>query len=137
MNWSTLDIKQKKCILKWFIRFGNAVEVQLQWRQEYETEPPTHLTIKSITDKFEVHGMICDIHKERSGRPHTAASSALVLERFVTSPQKYATQCAHEVGLSSTSVQRILKAAKWKVYIPRLLQAIKDDDPDHRLQFCE
>ena len=26
---------------------------------------------------------------------------------------------------------------KWKVYIPRLLHAINDDDPDSRMQFCE
>ena len=36
-----------------------------------------------------------------------------------------------------TSVRRILKAFKWKVYNPRLLHAINDDDPDRQMQFCE
>lgn len=135
-----MTFEQRKCILKWFMRFDNAVEVQRQWRREFDTEPPTRLTIKRIIDKFEAHGTICDIHKGRSGRPRTAtspASSAVVLERFVTSPQKSATQCAREVGISCTSVRRILKGAKWKVYIPRLLHALSDDDPDRRMQFCE
>ncbi|KAJ4428830.1 hypothetical protein ANN_25823 [Periplaneta americana] len=64
---------------------ATVLTVQRQWRREYETEPPTRLTIKRIIDKFEAHGTICDIHKGRSGRPHTAtsaASSALVLERL-------------------------------------------------------
>ena len=30
-----------------------------------------------------------------------------------------------------------MKAFKWKVYIPRLLHAINDNDPDHQMQFCE
>ncbi|PSN47827.1 hypothetical protein C0J52_16448 [Blattella germanica] len=46
--------------MKWFIKFDNAVEVQHQWRREFETEPPTRLTIKRIIEKFEMHGTICD-----------------------------------------------------------------------------
>ena len=65
------------------------------------------------------------------------SSSAMVLERFTTSSRKSPTQCARETGVSSTSERRILKAVKWKVYIPRLLHAINDDDPDRRMQFCE
>ena len=80
------------------------------------------------------------MHRGRSGRSRTAtspASSAMVLERFTTSARKSATQCARETGVSSASVRRILKAVKWIVYIPRLLNAINDDDPDRRMQFCE
>ena len=57
-----LSFEQQKCILKWFIKYDSAVEVQRQWRREFETEPPTRLTIKRIIDKFEMHGTICDIH---------------------------------------------------------------------------
>ena len=61
----------------------------------------------------------------------------MVLERFTMSPQKSATQCARETGVNSRSVRHILKALKCKVYIPRLLHAINDNDPDRRMQFCE
>lgn len=88
--------EQCKYVLKCFIRFGNAIEVQCQWRGEFGTEPPTCLTIKHIVDKFEAHGTICDIHKGRSGRMPTAtspASLALVLEKFEMSPQVCYAMC--------------------------------------------
>ena len=66
MAAARLTFEQRKCILKWFIKFDNAVEVQRQWRRELETEPPTRLTIKRIIDKFEMYGTICDIHKGKS-----------------------------------------------------------------------
>ncbi|PSN38450.1 hypothetical protein C0J52_26556 [Blattella germanica] len=52
----------KECILKWFIKFDNAFEVERQWRREFETELAARLTIKRIIDKFEMHGTICEIH---------------------------------------------------------------------------
>ncbi|PSN46277.1 hypothetical protein C0J52_16635 [Blattella germanica] len=70
MATACLTFEQRKCILKLFIKFDNAIEVQRQWRQEFETESQTRLTIKHIIDKFEKHGTICDIHKRRSGRAH-------------------------------------------------------------------
>ncbi|PSN38338.1 hypothetical protein C0J52_12684 [Blattella germanica] len=66
MAAARLKIEQRKCILKLFIKFYNAVEVQRQWRLEFETELPTRLTIKRIIDKFEMHETICDIHKGSS-----------------------------------------------------------------------
>ena len=128
-----MTFEEKKSILKWYIKFENVTEVQRQWKREFQTQPPTHLTITQLCDKFDTHGTICDVHRGRSGRPRTArspASSAMVLERFTTSPRKSATQFACETGVSSTSVGRILKAVKCQVYIPRLLHAINDDDLD-------
>jgi len=46
-------------------------------------------------------------------------------------------QGARETGVSRTSIRRILKTARWKVFIPRLLRALNKDDPDRRVQFCE
>ncbi|PSN34914.1 hypothetical protein C0J52_24624 [Blattella germanica] len=58
MAAARLTFEQRKCILNWFMKFDNAVEVQRQWRREFETEPPTRLTINRIVDKFEMHGAI-------------------------------------------------------------------------------
>lgn len=137
---SRLSFEQRKAILKWYFRTENVVEVQRQWRREYRTEPPTRVTIARIRDKFETHGTVCNVHKGRSGRPRTAtspASSAMVLERFEQSPQKSTKQCARETGVSRTSVRRIIKTAKLKVFIPRLLHALNEDDPDRRIQYCK
>ena len=116
------------------------MEVQRQWRREYVTEPPTRLTIARIPDKFETHGTVCDVHKGRSGTPRTAtspASSAKMLEQITRSPQKSTKQCARETGVSRTSIRCILKRARWKIFIPRLLYVRNEDDPDQRVQYCE
>ena len=110
MAGARLTFEERKSILKWYIKFENVAEVR-QWKREFQTEPPTRLTITRLCDKFDTHGTICDVHRGRSGRPITAtspASSAMVLERFKMSPRKSTTQCARETGVSSTSVQRIL-----------------------------
>jgi len=83
---------------------------------------------------------VCDVHKGRSRRPWTAtnpASSAKVLEQFTHSPQKSTKQCARETGVSRTSIRHILKTARRKVVIPRLLHALNEDDPERRVQYCE
>ena len=133
-------IEERKPILKWCIKFENVAEVLHQWKHEFQTQPPTRLPITWLCNKFDTHGAICDVHRGRSGRPRTTTSpafSAIVLERFTTSPRKSATRFARETGVSSTSVRHILEDFKWKVYIPRLLHAINDDDLDRRMQFCE
>ena len=61
----------------------------------------------------------------------------MVLEHFEHSSQKSTKQCARETGISRTSVLRIIKTAKLKVFIPRLLYALNEDGPDWRMQYCE
>ena len=107
MAGARLTFEERKSILKCYIKFKNVAEVQRQWKREFQTQPRTRLTITRLCDKFDTHGTICDVHRGRSGRPRTAASpasSAIVLERFITSPRKSATQCVRETGVSSTSV---------------------------------
>jgi hypothetical protein len=140
MAEARLSFEEHKTILKWYLKFKNGVEVQRQWRRKYSTEPPIHLIIARICDKFETHGTVCDVHKGRSRRPHTAASPAFsvkVLEQFTHSPHKSTKQWARETGVSRTSIRRILKTARWKVFIQRLLHALNEDNPDQRVQYCE
>ena len=140
MAGARLSFEERKAVLKWYFKFENISEVQRQWRNEFRTQPPTCLTIACIRDKFEIDGTVGDVHKERSGQPQTAttlATSAAVLQQFTCSPQMSVKQCSRETGVSRSSVQRILKSAKWKVYIPRLLHAMNEDDTDRRLEYCE
>ena len=92
MAGARLSFEERKAVLKkWYFKFENISEVQRQWRNEFGTQPPTHLTIARIREKFEIDGTVGDVHKERSGRPRTAtilATSAAVLQQFTRSPQK-------------------------------------------------
>ena len=38
---------------------------------------------------------------------------------------------------SKSSVHRIMQRCNWKSFIPRLVHALNDDDPDRRVQYCE
>jgi len=133
MAGARLLFEERKTLLKWYFKFENIGEVQRQWRNEFGTQPPTSLIIVRIQDKFEIDGTVGDVHKERSGRPRTAttlATSTAVLQQFTCSPQKFVKQFSRKTGVSRSSVQQILKSAKWKVYIPRLLHAMNEDDTD-------
>jgi len=46
---------------------------------EFQTQPPTCLTIPRLSDKFDKHGTICDVHRGRSRRPPAATSPAFHL----------------------------------------------------------
>ena len=134
-----LSFQQQKAILKWYWRIEN-VEIQWQWRHEYKTEPPTRLTTARNCDIFETHGTVCDVHKGRYGRPPISTSpesSAMVLKHFEHSLQKSTKKCACETGISRTSVCHINKTAELKVFIPGLLHALNEDDPDRRMKYCE
>ena len=135
-----LDFEERKFILKCYWKYENAVEVQRQFRREFNKEPPTRITITRIRDKFEADGTVQDVHKKRSGRPRTSTSprkEERVLETFQRSPRKSLRQASREVGISKSSVHRIMKRCQWRSYIPKLVHALNDDDPDRRVQYCE
>ncbi|CAM1299642.1 Uncharacterised protein r2_g956 [Pycnogonum litorale] len=135
-----LNFEERKFILKCYWKYENAVEVQRQFRTEFQREPPTRVTISRIKDKFEADGTVQNVHKQRSGRPRISSNSSQeerVLESFQRSPRKSVRQACREVGISKSSIHRIMQRCSWKSYIPRLVQALNDDDPDRRVQFCE
>ncbi|GBN53308.1 hypothetical protein AVEN_241159-1 [Araneus ventricosus] len=98
------------------------------------------LTINRIKDKFETNGTVDDVHRQRSGRPRTSrrfTSQERVLESYRQTSQKSVRQTNREIGISESSVQRILRCCKWKSYISTVVYAINEDDLDQRKQFCE
>jgi hypothetical protein len=82
MAVARLTFEKRKSILNWYIKFEYVAQFQRKWKREFQTQRPTRLTITWLCDKFDTHGTICDVQRERSGRPRTAtipASSAKVL----------------------------------------------------------
>ena len=135
-----LSFHERKWLLKCYWKVENVVEVQRRWRVEFGTPPPTRVTITRIRDKFEVVGTVQDVLKARCGRkrsPTDNESADAVMQVFARSPKKSSRQCSREIGIEESSVHRILRAQKWKSYIPRLVHALNEGDPGVRLQFCE
>ncbi|CAI9738053.1 Hypothetical predicted protein [Octopus vulgaris] len=135
-----LSFEQRKFTLKCYWKCENVVEVQREFRREFQANPPTRLTVTRIRDKFEADGTVQNVHEKHSRRPRTTtipSNQEGVLERNHQSPRKSVQQESRKAGISKSSVQRILKRCQWKSYLPRLVHAINDDGPDRRVQYCE
>ncbi|KAI8742871.1 protein tssc1 [Biomphalaria glabrata] len=77
--------------------------------------------------RFEDSGDVSMVQNQLQGRPRTATSdesTTAVLELFQRSPQKSSRQAVRESDVSASSVLRILRQGKFRVYIPRLVQQL-------------
>lgn len=140
MPGDQLSFEERKFVLKCYWNTENATEVQRRFRREFDKPPPTHRTIARIRDKFERDGTVHNVNKNRSGRPRTSTNPAKeeqVQETLIRTPRKSLRQTARETNISKDSVHRIMKRLRWKSYIPTLVHALNEDDPDRRVQFCE
>jgi hypothetical protein len=61
----------------------------------------------------------------------------MVSQQITKSRKQSVRWCARETGISRASSHRILKTAKWKCYVIRLLHAMVEDDLNHRAESCE
>lgn len=67
----------------------------------------------------------------------TTSTEKRVLEAFARSPEKSVRRGADELGLSKSTVHRILSENKLKPYKIQILQALNDEDIDRRMEFSE
>ncbi|KAJ8889176.1 hypothetical protein PR048_008670 [Dryococelus australis] len=86
-------------------------------------------------------GTVCDVKKGRRSRNITKTdkgSAGALLHTLARSPGRYksARKTACDAGVSKSSVHRVLKQVKWWPYIPTLLHAMNEDDPDRHVEFC-
>ena len=135
-----LTFEERKFIIKCYWKHENITEVQRQFERQFQKTPPTRRTIAHIRDKFEADGTVQDINKQCSGRPRTSTNpngEDQLLETLSRSPKKSIRQLACEIGIPKSSVHRMLKRAHWKSCVPTLIQALNEDDPDRRVQFCK
>ena len=117
-----LSFLEPKWLLKAYWKVENVVDVQRRWRVEFGTPPPTTITITRI--RVEVDGTVQDVLKGRCGRKRSSTdneSADAVMQVFARSPKKSLRQCYLEIGIEKSSVHRILRAQKWKPYIPRFV----------------
>ena len=62
---------------------------------------------------------------------------SLVAAAYVQSPRKSQRKASSELQISRRSLGHIMTEIGLKPFRPQLLQALNDDDPDRRQQFCE
>lgn len=100
--------------------------------------PISKSTVSKIVHKFEQSGSVKNL--PRSGRPKVATNDDAALDVLLTvqeQPTTSTSNIAMELGMSATSVRRILKRNGFHPYKVTLLQELSEDDADRRMQFCQ
>ena len=98
----------------------------------------TKNTVHNIMTKFKETGSVAD--SKRSGRPRTATNEENqinTLAVFQRSPIKSPQKAADEIGISRSSVLRILKLHKYHPYICQLIHGLDEEDEFTRMDFCQ
>ncbi|CAF3931381.1 unnamed protein product [Rotaria sp. Silwood1] len=136
----TLTKEQRIFVLKqWWISGKISQTVNAAFRNEFPDEKvPTRQTMSRLAKKFDETGSIED--EPRSGRPitiRTGENRQLVSQTFLLNPRTSQKRASDDLHISRTSLQRLMKDLNLRAYKPRLLQALNEDDPDRRVEFCE
>jgi len=116
-----LSVEQRKWIVEQYWKSENAERVSTAWVEEFNTPPPTCLTIFRMRDKFDATGSVDNAPK--SGRPRTYMTEKYemrVAMTFVNSPKKSTRRAGQELSLPRTSLRRLMRKLNLKPYRPRL-----------------
>ena len=149
-----LSLAEKVQIVRLYSKFGSLNDTRHALYQEgvlagkwgkvgVERSPvPDRSTISRINKLFDETGSVQKRNLKictRKSTISTAENLALVREEVLKSPDvsKSHRHLSSTLNISTGSVYRILKKLKLKPYIPRLVQALNEDDADRRLEFCE
>ncbi|CAF1072456.1 unnamed protein product [Rotaria magnacalcarata] len=114
-------------------------KINFEIQNEFPGEKiPTRQAIYLLVKNFEETGSVEDA--SRSIRPttvRTVENIQLVSQTILPNPYVSQRRAALELNISRAGLRRLMKDLNLKPYKPRLLQALNEDDPDRRLEFCE
>ena len=136
---SRLTLQQRTAAVKHFYQSNNnAAEAARRLAAQFSLPVPQGRNVKSIVEKFEETGSVSDLPKPGRRKSATDADQqAAIIQALQDSPQKSSRQLSRELGISRSSVLRILHGRGMRPYIPRLIHALHDGDDDRRIQFAE
>ncbi len=135
-----LTKEQRILLLKqWWISGGTTQAINEAFQQEFpDAEIPARQTIYRLAKKFDQTGSVEDARgRGRRQSVNTDENMQLVSQNYRLNPQTSQRQAARELDISRSTLQRIMKDLNLKPYRPKLLQALNEDDPDRRMEFCE
>ena len=130
-------IEQRSKIVKFYLETKSLVQTQREYRKHFGVkEAPSVTSIKKIVQKFEVHGTCHNRNKGNSGRRVSARTELnidTVRESTVRSPKKSIRRRSSELGLTKSTVQRILKQdLNLYPYKLEIKQTLTDRDKEQR-----
>ena len=135
-------VQQRKKIIEAYFATKSVVLTQRQCRKELGRDKvPKRKTIERLVAKFRETGSVANANKGRSGRPRSVKTPNNVQnlrERLEESPRKSTRRLLQEVGISRSSVLRILlDDLRLFPYKIQILQRQTDDNKAERLAFCQ
>lgn len=132
------SLEEKIQIVILYAKFENYGEVQRQWKNYFDSEPPAKTTIRDLFNRFQQTGSVSDL--PRSGRPSTSSTPERLEEARALvdeNPKTSVTAGAIALGIPRTSYHRILEKLDLHPYRPQRIPELLDDDFDRRLEFCD
>lgn len=133
-----LPLASRIWMVKLYAKYGNAHEVQRQWRNVSPHRAPTIHAILNTAHKFDETGSVLDAN--RCGRPVTVLTATKLAEikRRVQRNMDFSiSRGAAASGLPNRTYRRALDKLGFRVYHPQLVAELSDDDYDRRMEFCE
>lgn len=135
-----LTLQQRIFTLEhWFKLDKDSAATRVAFAQEYPNViPPSRQTMHALAKKFHDTGSVID--KKRSGRPkdvNTDENQETVRTFYQQAPSTSAVRASLQLHIPRTSLRRIMKDIHLKIWRPRLLHEMNEDDFDRRLEFCE
>lgn len=123
------------------IGFGNRIRTQAEVARLFNQEHPdlpqiSQTTVSRIERQYRENGHVRTLPRNRQPKIDEE-TKVNVLLTYEDNPVTPARQVARDLGVSHTSVLKILKEEKKHPYKLQYVQELLEDDFDRRIQFCE
>ena len=131
MTFST-DVKTN-CVL-WLSQKNSPTKVQRMFRAKYGKHEvtPSRTQIRKWSENFKTCGSIKKDHKRK-----LTVDQEKIVNSYEIDPKQSLRRASRNLEVSVSSVRNALKKAHFRVYRPRLVQALKVSDHEARVKFAE
>ena len=128
--------EQSFCVLE-YARTSSVVTGQRRFRAEFQKAAPVFKSIKKRYAKFREEGCLCTAPRTGRTGPSEGAVNR-IREAYQRSPCKSTTRASLELGVSQSTVWRILRTRlRCKSYRLQLHQALRGNDRDVRINLLK
>ena len=131
----TFSTEIKIQFVVWLQQSKSPIKVQRKFQTTYgrkkEASPSTNM-IRKWSKAFEKIGIITKAHNRK-----TTVDQEKIIQDFQENPKQSLRRASHKLGVSVSSVRNTLKKAGFKVYRPRIVQALQDGDHEARFEFAK
>src|SRR5207249_8093217 len=125
-------------IVKWVYSGRSYRQIQNLFPANFPGRPVASISSISRTiTRFESTGSVENLTKSRLSTVNEPDNQAAILAAIEVNPHTSIRQLSGNSGISYGSVHNILKTMKYHPYKVQNHQALNEDDPDRRMQFCE